>query len=334
MAIRSRVLSFESEQSRRRAFAGCDRGLQVVEVARIVGSVGRARELDGRFRYRRGRSQASRESIARLRHLREMFAAGRVPPLELYQIGDDYFVLDGHHRAAIAMERGQDFVDANVVEYRPDPLDPTNAVYYERLAFVAATGLRDVLATESERYPKLLARIQSFRHELNRRPAPSTGLIQPRIPAASVVTSGPVDLRHAARLWLESEYAPVIAVLGAERIQESFPGRAPGDLYGYVSDHRWYLSERRGWDVGVDDALADFVHRFGPADPNEAVIDPIVALGSDVLEKLFPACFEPLRSATASAALALVVGLAALPVAFVRGLRPRHYRMRHPTFAC
>ena len=36
-----------------------------------------------------------------------------------------------------------------------------------------------------------------------------------------------------------------------------------GDLYGYVLDHCWYASERRGWDVGLETALADFVAPVG-----------------------------------------------------------------------
>ena len=137
---------------------------------------------------------------------------------------------------------------------------------------------------------------------------------QPLAAASSEVT-----LRTAARDWREAEYLPVIEVLRAERIADAFAGRAMGDLYGYVLDHCWYASERRGWDVGLETALADFVARNAPEPMGEALIDPIVALGSDVLGT---------TSAGQHWWAALAAGIVTLPIAFARGLRPRHYQLR------
>ena len=128
-----RLLSFDREQARRGAYARRDAGLQTVEVTRIVGSVGRASELDGRFRYRS--IWAPKNTASRTLRLVHLFDSGKVPPLELYAIGDDLFVLDGHHRVSLALARGQDFLDAHVVEHLPDRRDPANRVYYERQAF-------------------------------------------------------------------------------------------------------------------------------------------------------------------------------------------------------
>jgi hypothetical protein len=36
--------------------------------------------------------------------------------VQLYQIADDYFVRDGHHRVSVARVRGQGWVHAEVVE--------------------------------------------------------------------------------------------------------------------------------------------------------------------------------------------------------------------------
>src|SRR5439155_27253228 len=99
----NRLLSFDAEQARRGAYARTDRGLQTVEVDRIVGSVGRAAELDRRFRPRRGwLGCAPVSSDMRAGRIRRLFESGAVPPLELYRIGDDLFVLDGHHPARVA----------------------------------------------------------------------------------------------------------------------------------------------------------------------------------------------------------------------------------------
>lgn len=40
-------------------------------------------------------------------------------PVELYKLGDVYYVLDGHHRVAAAVSLGQVEIDAVVTKYAP-----------------------------------------------------------------------------------------------------------------------------------------------------------------------------------------------------------------------
>ncbi|HEV8632825.1 MAG TPA: DUF4032 domain-containing protein [Chloroflexota bacterium] len=308
MPTTRKLLPFDAEQARRGAYARADRGLRTIEVVRVVGSVGRTAEFDHRFKYRRGRAPGDAEG--RLRRLRALFEAGRVPPLDLYQIGDDLFVLDGHHRVAVARERGQLEIEAHVVEYVPDRNDPANAVHHERRAFVAATGLGDVHATEPGRYPRLLNRIRDHRHELV---LATRGAPRPTLsPLAASLPDPLPDMREAARGWYAQEYVLVARVLTARGIARRFPERALGDLYGYVCDHRWYLSERRGWDVGIDAALGDFVRQHAP----ESTVASVVALGSEMLDR----APGPLRRAQRHAAVAFACGLLALPLARLREL--------------
>jgi hypothetical protein len=323
--------SFADEQSRRGAYSRSDRGVTAVEVEQIVGSVGRAAELDSRFRHRKT-FRLTRPLETRIVRVRALFERGWVPPLELYLIGEDYFVLDGHHRVAVALERGQTFLDAHVVEYRPDRSDPANAVYYERAAFVAATGLQQVLASELGRYPRLLGRIHSYHRELDREArAHAARAVARLLPFATVEGPRRLSLRATARSWYEGEFRPVVDVLHAEGVSQRFAGLPDGDLYGHVSDHRWYLSERHGWDVGLDAALVDFVHRFATRSSREAVVDPIIALGSDVLDQVSGAPLGPLRRLTIHPTIAFLTGVLLLPVAFLRGLRPKDYRIPAPS---
>jgi hypothetical protein len=39
-----------------------------------------------------------------------------LPPVDLYKIGEIYFVKDGNHRVSVARERGQEYMDAYVTE--------------------------------------------------------------------------------------------------------------------------------------------------------------------------------------------------------------------------
>ncbi len=73
----------------------------------VVGSVARPEEFDAHFRPRRRTDRWART--------RARFDAGQFPPpVELIQLGDLYFVEDGHHRVAVARERGWASLPARV----------------------------------------------------------------------------------------------------------------------------------------------------------------------------------------------------------------------------
>ena len=77
----------------------------------IVGSVGRYNDFDRVFLPRR---RALRERWASIdsAHIKEI----NLPAIEVYKVGSVYFVLDGNHRVSVARERGQEYIDAMVIE--------------------------------------------------------------------------------------------------------------------------------------------------------------------------------------------------------------------------
>jgi hypothetical protein len=92
--------------------------LTTVEVVHIVGSVGRAKELGSDFRPRRGSRRKHDEQ--RFDRIRNALDRGHIlPPVELYQLGSGFYVLDGHHRVAAALLNGQPEIDAVVVDHIP-----------------------------------------------------------------------------------------------------------------------------------------------------------------------------------------------------------------------
>jgi len=102
-----------------------DRGLMEVPTEKIVGSVGRWRNLRSDFLYRTGEAMTQR-----FYRIGAAMQAGKLlPPLDLLKLKrqpsspggtqrSEYFVVDGHHRVAMAKRLGQDFLDARVIEYR------------------------------------------------------------------------------------------------------------------------------------------------------------------------------------------------------------------------
>jgi len=102
-----------------------DLGLRTIPTTKVVGSVSRWRNLRSDFFYRQGKAMTERF----VRVGRAMQQGKDLPPLELYKVKppadeagaplpSEYYVVDGHHRVAMARKLGQDFLDARVVEYQ------------------------------------------------------------------------------------------------------------------------------------------------------------------------------------------------------------------------
>jgi hypothetical protein len=110
----SRLLSFDDVRRVLRANNRHHLGRRVVEVEKIVGSVGRWGEFDRSFLPLRASMAHRWKRIDRALHRSE-----DLPPVDLYKLGDAYFVLDGHHRVSVARYHGVPTVEAEVTAFRP-----------------------------------------------------------------------------------------------------------------------------------------------------------------------------------------------------------------------
>ncbi len=88
-----------------------ERGVQEVPLCKITGSLGRAQQFTTHLRPRRDelRERWSRVYAAALGDV-------GLPPITLYQYGDDYYLRDGHHRASVAQALGAQEIQAYVTE--------------------------------------------------------------------------------------------------------------------------------------------------------------------------------------------------------------------------
>ena len=120
--------SFETEVERAGITARVEGGMRTIPAAKVVGSVGRAQNLRSDFFYRTGQAMT-----ARFKRIGQAMDQGKVlPPIEVYMAKlkrqdektgqetekTEYYVVDGHHRVAMAKLKGQDYLDAHVVEYK------------------------------------------------------------------------------------------------------------------------------------------------------------------------------------------------------------------------
>ena len=110
----NRLLSFDDVRRELVANNRLQRGMRVVEVEAIVGSVGRWRDFDRSF------LPARASGGERWKRIDRAFQRGEdLPPVELYEIGDAYFIVDGHHRVSVARYHDVPTVEAAVAEFYP-----------------------------------------------------------------------------------------------------------------------------------------------------------------------------------------------------------------------
>ncbi len=241
------LIPFEEARKQLNASGEEARGLQDIPIKAIIGSVGRYADFNRNF-LPRSSSRSSRWATvkASLRDLDVM------PPIQVYQIGEAYFVLDGNHRVSIARERNATHIRAYVTEIHTKvPLTPETdfnefILKAEYAQFIAKTGV-DECCPEAEfkvsvpgQYKVLEQRIQSYQAQAD-----------------------PNSAREAVKVWYEKDYLPSIQSIRARGILRDFPKRTPTDLYVWITRHREKLEKTLGWSVAADVAAADLVKTRG-----------------------------------------------------------------------
>jgi len=175
-------------ESRARGYqSSLDRGIQVVEIDEVVGSVGRSLSFNRDF---------SIKDPGNLSH-----ALGRVAKIE--KMDDEYYVLDGHHRIVAAKKQGQKFIDAHVTEYLPLRNAAGRSFIQKRIEFEEKTGLQSISLSHRESYNRLLRQIENYKNLLEQK------------------GDNVVSFKEAAQDWFESIYRPV-----AQRIRNINLNRA------------------------------------------------------------------------------------------------------------
>ena len=114
----SHLLSFNSHTAGQRIAAQQFIGKQSVSLAHIKGSMNtsRSRDFDANFQL------VSAHSQERLQNVAKAWRTKNLSPISLVQVGDIYFVQDGHHRVSIAAAQGQTHIAATVTVLQLTPI--------------------------------------------------------------------------------------------------------------------------------------------------------------------------------------------------------------------
>jgi hypothetical protein len=226
-------------------------GLMQVHLDQVVGSVSRYNDFDRAFLPRQTHTRERWETIDRF-HLTDVI----LPPVELYKIGDIFFVKDGNHRISVAREKGQVFIDAYVIEIDvPVDLKPDLALHdlvlkREQAIFHKETRILDLRPDANieislpNQFSKLLEHIRVHRYYMGER------------------LNREISEEEAVKSWYDHVYIPLVRIIRKRGILEKFPERTEADLYLWIIEHRYYLMAEYKRGVSLEKAALDFVEKF------------------------------------------------------------------------
>jgi hypothetical protein len=230
----SDLLPFEEVRDRLRLVQKTYRGVQEIPLDLIIGSVGRYRDFTRTFLPRNPDLQE------RWQRVNEVAATQGVPPIEVYQIGEVYFVLDGNHRVSVAKQNGAKTIEAHVWEF-PTPaglsaqadLDEVlvKAEYAQFLEWSKLDQLRpeaQIIFTTPGRYQELEVQIELYRNALEK------------------IDEEPVSLEDAVTAWYDMIYTPAVQIIQEQGILDLFPNRTEADLFIWTWRYNQELSEKDG----------------------------------------------------------------------------------------
>jgi hypothetical protein len=219
---------------------------QMIPLDKIVGSVGRYKDFNRAFL---PRNLSMIERWARIE--RHMDGLEGLPPIDVFKVGDVYFVSDGNHRVSVARANGFDTIEANVTEYAIDPgLEPGDTldqaiIKAGRAYFFGQTRLDehvpnpDIFFTKPGGYRRLLEHIE----------------VHCRLMAESDPEIS-IGFEAAALDWYRNVYQPIIAAIRERELLGKFPGRTAADLYIWVWDALLEMHRTFGEPVDADEGAA------------------------------------------------------------------------------
>ncbi len=247
------LLSYEEVSSSLKGRKSAKQELREIPLDAIVGSVGRYKDFTRKFLP----LQDSDESRWARVKAAVMGMTG-LPPIEVYQIGDVYFVLEGNHRVSVALQIDATHIQAYVTEVitkvaispdtQPDDLI-VKAEYVDFLDFSRLDMLRpeaDMSVTAPGKYHELEQQISNVRNFLSK--------------GGEKIISNDDAVAH----WFDEFYLPVASAIRDRGLLREFPDRTVTDLYLWVYEHRTALEKALGWDIEPEEAASDLAERFSP----------------------------------------------------------------------
>jgi uncharacterized ParB-like nuclease family protein len=226
-------------------------GIQVIPLDQIVGSVDKVKDFDRRFRPTSDRSRQRWQQLAEKSRKGEY-----LPPIDVYKLGNLYFVIDGHHRVSVARAQGARVIEAHVTEI--ETVLDTEGIGGRRdlegknwgLRFLKRVPLTDgrrvaINCTDPHDYHRLAEMIEAWACRLMHQ------------------EGAYFDKQAMARRWFDEEYTPVLEMIDEAGVR----GRdeTGADAYIRVAGERYRLIREHDWNRDVMQLVAESSRRRRPS---------------------------------------------------------------------
>ncbi len=237
------ISSFNEQQEKEEDVQFIEHGVKTIELSKIIGSVGKYYDFDSQFRPKKSVSEKRYRDIKRA-----MREGTYLPPVKLYQIRNDFYVLDGNHRVSAAKELGRDDIQAKVIELLSSKNTMENLLYIEKKSFFEKTKLPNkVELTEVGKYKFLEKQIKQHGNHLRN------------------ISGKDVSYTKAADDWYNTVYIPLTTIINNSKLHTYFPKRSVGDLYTYIAYHHWTRASTRRYGIGIDRLIPRSMEAFRTA---------------------------------------------------------------------
>lgn len=212
-------------------------GTKLIPLDAIVGSVDKFRDFDRRFRPTSARSRQRWERLSRASRKGE-----EIPPIDVYQVGDYYFVRDGHHRVSVARSLGLDVIEARVTA-----ID----------TFLAPVGIDARADLELKHWRRIMLQRVPFTGEARAAVAVDNpfdyGVIAETVEAWATRTmhaeQAYMDPKTMAKRWYAEEFKPVVQLIEEAGVRG--PDERPAEAYLRVAGERYRLIREHAWSAEI-----------------------------------------------------------------------------------
>jgi hypothetical protein len=223
---RERLLELDEVERRLKPFGRTYLGVRAVPLDALVGTDGRASSFTRDFRPLHAFSRD------RMRSLESAFADGGFPPIVTVKLGETYFVIDGHHRAALARRRGAEMIDADVTELiarvpLPASADMLEVVLRElERIFLEDSGLDEarpgvrVPVSRPAHYLEMLENVQVHGFHMMRGHGRA------------------LEDAEIAANWYDAIYKPTLEAIDHLQLGRAYQDAPAGDLFLILHRHR------------------------------------------------------------------------------------------------
>ena len=217
-------------------------GLQTIRLDSIVGTVDSTRDFDRKFRPTSERVRERWERLALAQRRGES-----IPPIDVYRVGDLYFVEDGHHRVSIALATGAKTIDAYVTEIdtqlppggirgRRDLLFKSYERIFRERVPLGGPAMAKITVTDPWSYAELGEAVEAWGFRWMQD--------QGRF----------ADRAEIAKHWYAQEYQPVVRMM---RTAGLVGGRTEAEAYLRVASERYRLILAHEWSDEIVERLRD-----------------------------------------------------------------------------